>query len=215
MRRLFWVAALAWVAAGCVSTDDQRLRDYDDDGVFLFQRGAYADARESFQAALALKPADPNLLYNVGQCWDRLGQTDKAEQSYRECLHQAPGHAEANHALAALLVHHQRRSEADQLVADWLRREPKSAAAYAEYGWLCGQDKDYPKAIAACQHAYELDPHDVHALNEMGQLYESLNRPDRALAMYQRSLEYQPKQDEVGLRVSRLKAQGAGQPRPD
>ena len=215
MRRLGLVAVLASVVAGCVTTDPQKLRDYNEDGVFLFQHGAYSEARETFQAALTLKPGDPNLLYNVGQCQDHLGQTEKAEHSYRECLRQSPSHADCMHALSALLVREQRRNEADQLIEDWLHREPKSAAAYAEYSWLCSQDKDYPKAISACQHAYELDPHDIHTLNEMGKLYESLNRPDRALAMYERSLEGQPNQPDLGLLVSRLKAQGAGRPRPD
>ena len=201
---------------GLASTDnDQRLRDYNDDGVHLFERGAYKDAAESFQAALALKPADANLLYNLGQCQDRLGQADAAEKTYRECLHQAPGHADCLHALDGLLVRLQRRPEANQLVDDWLRRDPKSAAAYAEYGWLCAQDKDYSKALSACQHAYELDSRDVHALNELGKLFESLNRNDRALEMYERSLEYQPNQRDVGLCVSRLKAQGTGLPHPD
>ncbi len=215
MRRLGWVMVLASVAAGCASTDDQRLRDYNDDGVHLFERGAYKDAGESFQAALALKPGDANLLYNLGQCQDRLGQAGAAEKTYRECLHQAPGHADCLHALDALLVRQQRRPETNQLVDDWLRREPRSAAAYAEYGWLCAWDKDYPKALSACQHAYELDSHDVHALNELGKLYESLNRSDRALEMYERSLEYQPNQRDVGLCVSRLKAQGTALPHPD
>ena len=215
MRRLGLVAVLASVMTGCVSTDQQRLRDYNEDGVFLFQRGAYNEARETFQVALTVKPGDPNLLYNLGQCQDHIGQADKAEQSYRDCLRQAAGHPDCLHALAALLVREQRRGEADQLIEDWVRREPKSAAAYAEYGWLCSQDKDYPKAVSACQHAYELDPNDVHTLNEMGKLYESLNRPDRALAMYERSLENQPNQPDLGLLVSRLKAQGAGRPRRD
>ena len=61
----------------------------------------------------------------------------------------------------------------------------------------------------------ELDPHDVHALNELGQLYEAINRQDRALDMYERSLEFQPHQADVGVRVSRLKAQGVGLPHPD
>jgi tetratricopeptide (TPR) repeat protein len=215
MRRLGWVAVLASVAAGCVSTDQDRLRDYNDDGVCLFQRGKYDDARESFQAALALKPSDANLLYNLGQCQDHLGQADAAEKTYRECLRQSPNHADGNHALAALLVRQQRRDDANQLVEGWLKREPQSPAAYAEYGWLCAQDKDYPKALSACQRAYELDSHDVHALNQLGQLFETLNRQDRALEMYERSLEYQPNQHDVGLCVSRLKAQGAGRPHPD
>jgi tetratricopeptide (TPR) repeat protein len=215
MGRRVWVAVLASVVAGCVSTDDQRLRDYNDDGVLLFRRGAYADARDEFQAALALKPGDANLTYNLGQCYDRLGQAEKAEQTYRNCLRQAPGHADAQHALVVLLVRQQRRGDADQLIEERLRREPKSASAYADYGWLCCQDKDYPKALAACQYAYGLDPHDVHALNQLGQLYETVNRPDRALAIYERSLEYQPNQDDIGQRVSRLKADGAKAPHPD
>ncbi len=215
MRRLGCVAALALVAAGCVSTDDQRLRDYNQDGIFLYQRGAYSEARDTFQAALALKPNDANLLYNLGQCDEHLGQMDKAEQTYLACLRQTPNHPNCNHALAVLYVKGQRRKEADQLIEGWLRREPKSADAYAEYGWLISQDKNYPDAIAACQRAYELDPHDVHALNELGQLYEALNRQDRALDMYERSLEFQPKQADVGLRVSRLKERGVGLPHPD
>ena len=215
MRRLGWIAVLASVAAGCAATEPERLRDYNDDGVRLFQRSDYNDARESFQAALALKPGDPTLLYNVGQCQDRLGQDEAAEKTYRACLQQAPSHADCIHALDALLVRRQRRPEAGQLVEDWLRREPHSAAAYAEYGYLCVCDKDYPQALSACQHAYELDPRDVHALNQLGQLYETLHRTDRALEMYERSLAYQPKQPDVGLCVSRLKAEGAGRPHPD
>ena len=112
MRRLGWVVALASVVAGCVSTDDQRLHDYNDDGIALFRRGAYSQARETFQAALTLKPADPNLLYNLGQCYDHLDQTDKAEETYRSCLRQAPDHADALHGLTALLVRQQKRDQA-------------------------------------------------------------------------------------------------------
>ncbi len=215
MSRLGCCALLAVVVAGCVSTDDQRLQDYNDDGIRLFQRGAYGEARETFQAALALKPADANLLYNLGECYDHLGQNDKAEDAYRECLRQAPGRPECMHALTALLVREHKRGDADALVQQWVRGDPRSAAAYAEFGWLCVQDKDYPRALASCQHAYELDPNDVHALNQLGRVYEIMNRKDRALALYERSLTYQPNQTEVGALVSRLKAEGAHEPHPD
>ena len=101
----------------------------------------------------------------------RFGTDDRARRgssrtraSVRNATSQSPSHADCIHALDALLVRQQRRSEAGQLVDDWLRREPRSASAYAEYGWVCACDKDYPRALSACQHAYELDPHDVHAL---------------------------------------------------
>ena len=124
-------------------------------------------------------------------------------------------HADCLHALTAFLVHQPRRGDADKLVEDWLRREPTSAATYAEYGWLCARDKNYPKALDVCQHAYELDPRDVHTLNQLGRLYETVHRRTGARAMSEHSLEVRPDQPEVGALVSRLKADGAGPPHPD
>jgi hypothetical protein len=52
-------------------------------------------------------------------------------------------------------------------------------------------------------------------LTELAQCYEAMNRSDRALVLYERSLQYRPEQPEVMRRVSLLKEQGAGRPRPD
>jgi tetratricopeptide (TPR) repeat protein len=215
MRRLGWLALLAAVGPGCVSTDDERLHEYTADGVLLYQNGVYDGARQTFEAALAMKPGDANLTFNLGRCYDRLGDGAKAEESYRQCLQRSADHADAMHSLTALLVRENRRAEADRLVDDWVRRSPNSAAAYAEFGWLCRRDRDLPQALAACQHAYELDSHNVRALSELAQCYEAMNRPDRALTLYERSLQYQPEQPEVVRRVSLLKEQGAGRPHPD
>src|SRR5688572_33101956 len=100
MRWLSFTLALAVCLAGCDHTAQERVRDYNADGVYLFQRGDYAAARESFQAALSLEPEDPTLHYNLGECFDRLGQTARAEERYRQCLGLTPNHAECRHALA-------------------------------------------------------------------------------------------------------------------
>jgi Flp pilus assembly protein TadD len=215
MRRVLGLALLAALGGGCVTTDDEKLRAFADDGAFLYQRGAYAEARDTFRAALALQPDDPNLVYDLAQCCDRLGDDAQAEKFYRDCLQRSPGHAEAMHGLVALLARQRRRDEAGKLVDDRLRTAPTSAAAYAEYGWLCRFDRDLPQALSACQHAYELDPQNVRALTELAACYEALNRPDRAVDLYERSLQCQADQPDVARRVSMLKEQGAGRPRPD
>src|SRR5437879_13902593 len=104
MRWASWFLVLALCLAGCESASQERLRDYNQDGVYLFERGDYAAARQSFQAALALKPEDPGLLYNLGECCDRSGDTIKAERYYQQCLVQAPNHADCRHVLASMLV---------------------------------------------------------------------------------------------------------------
>ena len=114
MRRVALFVLPAILAAACAPTGQERLRDYNDDGVRLFQRGAYGNARDSFQAALALRPADPDLAYDVGQCYDRLGQPDQAQKFYEQCLAAAPGHVECRHALTVLLWNNGHQDEASR-----------------------------------------------------------------------------------------------------
>jgi tetratricopeptide (TPR) repeat protein len=114
-----------------------------------------------------------------------------------------------------MLVRVGRKEDARRLVEDWLAREPRLAAAYAEDGWFWRQSGDLPRAQARLQQALELDSHEPRALIELALVYEALQRPDRAAALYERVLERQPQQAEVAKRLNQLHALGAGPPQPD
>ena len=215
MRQARWLAGLVLGLIGCTNAAQERVRIYNADGVALFAKGDYGDARDSFKAALALKPNDTALLYNVGQCYDRMGNAAKAELYYNQCLQVAPYHADCRHALDTLLVNTGRQAEAANRIADWVAREPKRAAAYAEDAWLLHHNGDLPQAQARLQKALELDPHDPRALTEMALVYEDLHRPDRAVALYQRILARDPTQTAIAGRVQFLLVKGAGHPRPE
>jgi Flp pilus assembly protein TadD len=215
MARPGWVAGMAWLVIGCAQTVQDRVHEYNEDGVQLYKAGSFAQARESFQAALALKPGDSNLVFNIGQCYDHLSQSDKAEQAYRQCLQLAPEHEQCRHALVVLLWQQDRRPETVKLVEDYLAGHPKLAEAYAEHGWVWHQLGDLPRARARLVQALEVDPHNNLALTELAQIYEALNRTDRAAYLYEVALTYHPGQPDIVHRLTALKAQGAGPPKPD
>jgi len=215
MVRMAIVATALLGLSACADTGQERLVEYNKDGRLLYEKGSYDHARETFEAALALKPGDANLLYNIGRCNERLGQVAQAEARYNDCLRTAPNHAECRHALAALLVANGRRNEAVQMTEEWLKSRPDLAAAYALDGWLWHQFGDLPRAQARLQQALEHNSRDTHALNELALVYEDMNRPDRAAALYERSLDYKGDQPEVMTRLTSLRASGAGAPRPD
>jgi Tfp pilus assembly protein PilF len=214
-RRTLLCALVLAGLAGCADTAQERMQQFNEDGVFLFRQGQYEAARQSFEAALRLKPEDAGLLYNLGQCHDRLGEAPKAEPLYKQCLEEAPNHAPCRHALAVLLLRQGRRSEADEMIEGWLAREPKLADAYVEDGWRLRQDGSLPEARGRLQQALQLDPHNTRALVEMGLLYEILERPSHALDLYERAIQQDPDQPEVRERVRLLRDRGVGKPLPD
>jgi tetratricopeptide (TPR) repeat protein len=215
MRLVWLTAALVLCSGGCTSVQDERFRLYSEDGLSLYQHGNFRDARDSFQAALSLKPDDPVLIYNLGECYDQLGDSAQAEKLYRDCLQRAPNQVACRHALALLLQRTQRLPEAGQMIEDWLARQPGLAAAYAEHGWYLHQVGDLPRAQGRLHQALALDPHDVRALTEMALIYEAMQRPDRAVVLYERALERDPTQTELSKRINYLLASGAGRPRPE
>lgn len=201
--------------AGCVTPREERLREYNADGIHLYSQGRYADARESFEAALELNPNDAALLFNLGECCDRLNDSARAEQYYLQCLRAKTDHGPCRASLIRLWVRTNRKPEADRLVRDWLTLDPRSAEAYATAGWLSHQAGDLPQAQGQLQYALQLDPHNNRALIEMGLVYEGLERPERALVLYERALELQPNQPEVSARLNQLVSRGVGRPQPD
>jgi Flp pilus assembly protein TadD len=215
MRRPAWIVGLALFLSSCTPTAQELVKQYNDDGVLLYERGDYAAARQSFEAAQKLAPDDVAVLYNLGQCHDRLGEPAKAEPLYKECLIRSPNHAACRHSLAVLWVKAGRQPQAERMIEDWLAREPKLSSPYAEDGWLWHLRNDLPRAQARLQQALQIDPHDLRALTELALVYEEMQRPDRALVLYERILDVNPRQPEVSRHVEQLKAHGAKPPKPE
>jgi Flp pilus assembly protein TadD len=215
MHKSIGIASLALLVAACLPSSQELVTQYNEDGVLLFERGEFDYARQSFEAAQHLAPEDPAILYNLGQCHDRLGDAAKAEHLYRECLTRSANHAACRHALAVLWVSASRQPEAERMIEDWLAREPKLSSPYAEDGWLWRLRGDLPRAQGRLQQALQIDPHDQRALTELALIYEEMQRPDRALVLYERILDVNPRQPEIIRHMEQLRAQGAKPPKPE
>lgn len=215
MRRLSLSVSLLLVVVACAPPSQERLRDYNELGLDEYTRGDFRHARECFQAALALKPDDPTLLYNIGQCFDHTDNVMGAEQYYQASLRLCPNFADCRHAYVALLLRTGRRDQATRFVQDWQATAPGLAAAYAEEGWLWLQEGDLPRAQARLQQALDLNPHDPNTLADLGQVYEAMQRPDRALALYEQVLAMNPNQVDVAARIQALRNRGVSLPQPD
>lgn len=68
----------------------------------LAAEGEYAEAIPLYETALASKPS-PNIHYNLGNAYHRLGNPGKARLHWERSLAMDPGHAEARHNVRLLL----------------------------------------------------------------------------------------------------------------
>src|SRR5437870_8888062 len=159
MRRILPLAGQMMCLSGCATPEEDRARASIENGLRFYQQGNYPAAQQDFQVALQFRPGDADLVYNIGQCYEHQNDLTRAEQTYGECLRQAPNHVAAHQALAGLLMRQGRPPEATRMVEDWLIHQPRLAAAYALDGWLWHQTGDLPRAQARLQQALELDPH--------------------------------------------------------
>jgi len=206
---------LTLLVIGCADSVQERVREYNEDGVLLFRKGDFPHARETFQEALTLKPRDANLLFNIGECYDRMGQFDQAERFYNECLALDPNHVECRHALAVCMVRQNKGTQTKRMIEDWLAHQPRLSAAHVERGWFYSQLGNLDVAQSCFQEALKYNPDDIRALTALAQLFETTSRPERSILLYEQALEIQPNQPEVQQRLTALKVQGVGRPKPD
>ena len=213
LRHLGWTCLLL---AGCATTaSSERAQIFNDDGVYLFAQGQYHPALECFELALTLQPGDAGLLFNAGQCHDRLGKRDVAEKYYLESLQRSAKHVEARQAYVALLYRTGRAEQANGLIDEWLHQQPDLADVYVLDAWRLRQQNALPQAQGRLQQALALDPHHSRALTELAIIYEQTGMPERAYVLYERILARDPRQLEVAQHLEDLRAKGVKRPLPE
>lgn len=89
------------------------------------------------------------------------------------------------------------------LARDWTAREPADALAWFVLGRALGARRLQGEAIAAYREAVRLDPDDVHALINLGNLYRQSGRPLEALGAYRaavaRNVGFEPAWHNLGI----------------
>lgn len=179
-------------------------------GTAFYSQGNFTVARDEFQRAVANDPYNADYIHNLATAMKRQGDIAGAERTYRQAIDLDPGHQPSYHGLALLLKEQGRTDEAVALLEGWVDQQPYSAEPFIEMAWLKRELGDIAGTEGLLLSALRVKPNDYVATAQLGQLYQDTNQPDRALAMYRRSLQNRWYQPEVQSRVAQLQRHSVG-----
>lgn len=86
----------------------------------------------------------------------------------------------------------------------WPSEKREKAQMQAQVGMSLLESGNYPEALSALLHAYELDPEDANILNNLGLAYFYRGRPDKAKVHLTSAVKLDPKRTEARNNLGRI-----------
>jgi Flp pilus assembly protein TadD len=115
-----------------------------------------------------------------------------AEAAYKEVLRLLPTQPDALHMLGVAAFQQDRFEEAERLLATAIRRIPKPALAYYNYGNALRKLGRLEDSMNAFTKAFALDPSNITCLEQLGNIYKELNQFGKAHEYYDQLLGLDP-----------------------
>lgn len=132
-------------------------------GAALQQRGDNSGAVEEYEAALALSPPIPGVLWNLAIAAEQSRQWDHAEQYLIRLIQVAPDFGDASFRLGFLQLQRGDYSAAIDSLKACLEQRPDWTGALWNLGLACWKSEDLEAAVAAFERVRALDPSNTQA----------------------------------------------------
>ncbi|CAD6556441.1 tetratricopeptide repeat protein [Paraburkholderia metrosideri] len=154
--------------------------------------GAFGEARELYENALASEPADANVMFRLGVLDMQTGANDSALHWLDRALKHAPSTAKYHFVRGHVLAAEQRLGEAIGAYRQALAVDPASADVLCALASALQTSADYPAAIESYTAALALEPAHTDALNNLGNCHRQRGDTHAAEAAYRRALALHP-----------------------
>ena len=158
--------------------------------VALHRLGRHDEAKAAQDRFLALAPGQDPI--GEAELLRRNGKPDKAEQVCEEILKREPENIGALRLLAVIANDDERSVIAEGLFRRIVNLAPGSAAALGDLGRFLSEQNRFPEAIEVLQQAAAIEDSNPRTWLALADLLAIVGQADRALAAYEKCLEYAP-----------------------
>jgi tetratricopeptide (TPR) repeat protein len=157
----------------------------------------FAEAEDSYQTILKLKPRDGRAAYGLGNVYADQQRWEEAETGYRDAVQWSPSDVDALIALSVVLVqprsgagNAKRFADAETFARRAIQLQPKNAVAWDRLGVaLQSRGLFNDETEHAYRRSVELDPQFPVAYAHLARALKHAGRKDEAAPLYDRAIQ--------------------------
>jgi len=168
--------------------------------------GHLDEAEKTWSEAASRFPDLDGLAFDLAICREKLGDIVGAEKAVRDVLSREPENAMALNFLGYLFADHNRNlEESVDLIQRALHFDPNNGAYLDSLGWAYYRLGRLGEARSHLERAVTLSGGDPVIHEHLGDVYKDLRLNDLARDQYRRSLSFDPSNDRVRNKLSRIR----------
>ena len=154
-----------------------------------FKKQDYEGAINSFEKALIETPDDPHVINNMGLCYSKLGQDDKAEEMFVKALSLNSKQVESYINLTDVYFRNRKIEDAVNLLENAVTFMPDNIVLKHTLARVYIEDKRYDMAMDQLSEILDESPKNSDAYWDLGNIYFELGDYDSATACFEQLLE--------------------------
>ena len=179
------------------ASSEDRIEDLLDKGNQFRDARRFAEAEDSYQSVLKIKPQDGRAAYGLGNIYSDQQRWEEAEAAYRNAALWSPTNVDALIALSVVLVqprtgegNAKRFAEAESFARRAVQLQPKNAVAWDRLGVaLQARGLFNNETESSYRRAVELDPEFPVAYAHLARVLKRLGHADEAAPLYDKATE--------------------------
>ena len=174
---------------------DDRIEDLLDKGNQLRDARRFAEAEQSYQGVLALRPRDARAAYGLGNVFTDQQRWENAETSYRNAAQWNPSNVDALIALSVVLVqprtgagNAKRLADAETFARRAVQLDPKNAFAWDRLGVaLEMRGSMTPEVEHSYRRAIEVEPEFAVGYAHLARVLKRVGKTEEAAPLYDKA----------------------------
>lgn len=167
---------------GLFKSDEEKIKEYIQDGLNYANKNEFEKAIKEFEKALKIDSKNQEALFNLGFVYSDMGDSANAYEIFKKLINLNPNYIEAFNQLGLVFAKQGKFTDSVFVFEKGIEHNPEAALLYNNLGNVYFEYGNYEKAYQCFKKAGELDPVFAERLYHLGISHLTTSTSDEIIA---------------------------------